>query len=45
MESTSYLAGLLKGMLIVRKIENVPCGANNKPRMDVCITGKLTILT
>ena len=36
---------VVEGMLIVRKIENVPCGANNKPRMDVCITGKLTILT
>lgn len=29
---------VVEGMLIVRKIENVPCGANNKPRMDVCIT-------
>lgn len=27
-----------EGMLVVRKIENVQCGANNKPRMNVVIS-------
>lgn len=27
-----------EGMLVVRKIENVQCGANNKPRMNVTIS-------
>ena len=26
-------------MLTVRKVEQVPCGANNRPRMDVRIVG------
>lgn len=30
---------VVEGMLTVRKIEQVPCGANNRPRMDVRITG------
>lgn len=30
---------VVEGMLVVRKIENVPCGPNNRPRMDVRITG------
>lgn len=30
---------VVEGMLTVRKIEQVPCGANNRPRMDVRIVG------
>ncbi|AXA50689.1 peptidyl-prolyl isomerase H (cyclophilin H) [Malassezia restricta] len=28
---------VVEGMLTVRKVEQVPCGANNRPRMDVRI--------
>jgi len=27
------------GLLVVRKIENVPCGSNNKPKLPCVITG------
>lgn len=30
-----------EGMLVVRKIENVPMGASNRPKVPVVITGKL----
>ncbi|KOS14164.1 peptidyl-prolyl cis-trans isomerase h [Malassezia pachydermatis] len=32
---------VVEGMLVVRKIENTPCGPNNRPRIDIRITGML----
>jgi peptidyl-prolyl isomerase H (cyclophilin H) len=32
---------VLDGMLTVRKIENVPTGPNNRPKLTVKITGEL----
>ncbi|WFD25404.1 peptidylprolyl isomerase, partial [Malassezia nana] len=36
---------VIEGMLTVRKIENVPTGANDRPRLDVCISGMFSALT
>ena len=33
---------VIDGMLTVRKIENVPTGPNNRPKLAVKIVGKLS---
>ena len=35
---------VIDGMLTVRKIENVPTGPNNRPKLTVKITGRVSTL-